>query len=343
MDPDDPMALHRAIFTDRRGCRTTLNIHTGQVDAGPVYGTEEAYVQSTLRQPGTCFLRVADGGFLPLTSVADDEGDFFFISGDVRSSEHAFLAAQHTVWVREHNRLCAEVNSAPATAGLSADARFDLVRNVVIAKFQQVVLTEFLPALGITQGDLEAASRLIITPDVSMEFSIAYRLGHDLIPNAVGGIDIADAFNAENFFTVRSGSASSPSVTYRPNAEALLSDIMLQLSTNAANEIDGQLSDALRNFLFGRDMGEDLAGRNIFRGRDLGVPTYGGVAECFGIPVNAMVRVARLTMSSVKKQYLHVVINLRPRLRDANWYRYACSSTCNPSQYIGCCTPTDIC
>eukprot|EP00892_Ulva_mutabilis_P004032 jgi/Ulvmu1/1/UM001_0001.1 len=288
-DPNDPMELHRAITTFRRGCEATLNVHNGHVDAGPVYGTDEAYIQSTLREPDTCRMRVADGDFLPLTTNADSEGRFFFIAGDVRVSEHAFLASQHTVWVREHNRICEVVNEDPSSANMSEDAKFDLVRNVVIAKFQQVVLTEFLPALGITQADLSSASRLINTPDVSVEFSIAYRLGHDLIGNTVGGISIADAFNAENFFLDKTGSPAAPSVTYKSNANTLLSNIMLQLSTTSANEIDGKLSDALRNFLFGRDMGEDLAGRNIFRGRELGVPTYGGVAECFGLEADATV------------------------------------------------------
>eukprot|EP00892_Ulva_mutabilis_P006210 jgi/Ulvmu1/3961/UM180_0001.1 len=288
-DPDEPMELHRAFTTRRRGCSTTLNIHTGQVDAGPVYGTDEEYIQDTLREPGTCRLRVANGNFLPLTSEADFEGRFFLVAGDVRVSEHAFLAAQHTVWLREHNRICAAVDADPTSSGLSADARFDLVRSVIRAKFQQVVLTEFLPAFGITQTDLEESMRMLNTPDVSMEFSIAYRLGHDLIPNTVGGIDIADTFNSEDVFLERSGPAGFPSMTYRSNADATLTDIMLQLSTTAANEIDGRLSDALRNVLFGASMGEDLAGRNIFRGRELGVPTYGGVAECFGMPVDATV------------------------------------------------------
>eukprot|EP00892_Ulva_mutabilis_P000477 jgi/Ulvmu1/1042/UM104_0028.1 len=285
-DPADPMELHRAVTFSSRGCPTTLNVHTGLVDAGPVYGTEEAYVQSTLREPGTCRMRVADGDFLPLTSEADGEGRFFFISGDVRSSEHAFLASQHTVWVREHNRICEEVDADPANVGLTPDARFDLVRNVIIAKFQQVVITEFLPALGITEADLRGATRLINFPDVSVEFSIAYRLGHDLIPNTVGGISIADTFNAENFFLDKTGADASPTVSYRSDANTVISNIMLQLSTTPAAEIDGKLSDALRNFLFGPDMGEDLAGRNIFRGRELGVPTYGGVAQCFGLPVD---------------------------------------------------------
>ena len=289
-DPSDPMGLHRAVTTFRRGCEATLNVHSGLVDAGPVYGTDEEYVQSTLREPDTCRMRVADGDFLPLTTNADGEGRFFFIAGDVRVSEHAFLASQHTVWVREHNRICEAVNQDPAFADMSEDGKFDLVRNVIIAKFQQVVLTEFLPALGITQSDLEGADRLINGPDVSVEFSIAYRLGHDLIANSVGTIDIADAFNAENFFLDKTGPPNAPSVTYKSNANTLLSNIMLQLSTTSANEIDGKLSDALRNFLFGRDMGEDLAGRNIFRGRELGVPTYAGVAECFGLDADATVR-----------------------------------------------------
>ena len=191
------MELHRAVTTNRRGCKNTLNVHTPRVDAGPIYGTDEAYTQNTLREPGTCFLRTADGGFLPLTTAADDDGRFFFIAGDVRVSEHAFLASQHTVWVREHNRLCEEVNMDPSHDDMSEDAKFNLVRNVVIAKFQQVVLTEFLPALGITQKNLEDAEGMVKGPGISVEFSIAYRLGHDLIGNDVGGIDLAAAFNAE--------------------------------------------------------------------------------------------------------------------------------------------------
>eukprot|EP00892_Ulva_mutabilis_P004587 jgi/Ulvmu1/24/UM001_0025.1 len=279
----DVMNLHKVVTTNRRGCKNSLNVHTHRVDAGPIYGTEEAYVQEMLREPNTCFLRTAEGGFLPVTTNADSEGRFFMISGDVRVSEHAFLAAQHTVWAREHNRLCREVGKKSRYNGMSEDDKFELVQNVLVAKFQQVVLTEFLPALGITQKDLEDAESKTRLKGVSVEFSIAYRLGHDIIPNAVGDISIADAFNSEDVFLNKVGPRDRPTVTYRDDAEQKLSNVMRQLSTTSANEIDGRLSDALRNFLFGRDMGEDLAGRNIFRGRELGLPTYSGLAECFGI------------------------------------------------------------
>lgn len=79
------------------------------------------------------------------------------------------------VWLREHNRLCREARRSPANRGRSEEELFTLVQNVVIAKLQQVVLEEFLPALRITQQDLEDAQRLINTPDTSTEFSMAYR------------------------------------------------------------------------------------------------------------------------------------------------------------------------
>eukprot|EP00892_Ulva_mutabilis_P005365 jgi/Ulvmu1/31/UM001_0033.1 len=177
----------------------------------------------------------------------------------------------------------------PATSGLNANQQFSLARAVVTAKWQQVVLTEFLPALGISQADVEQATPLDNRPDMSMEFSIAYRLGHDIIGDFVGSISIADAFNGEAFFTVQSGNPAAPTVEYKPDAEALLSSIFSGLVSTPCNEFDGRLSDALRNFLFGRAEGEDLAGRNIFRGRELGIPTYAGLAECFGIVPNLSV------------------------------------------------------
>lgn len=97
LDPNDPMEVHRAITIFSRDCEASLNIHTPQIDGGPIYGSDEAYVQTTLREPGTCFLRTSVGNLLPVSTRADAEGRFFFVAGDVRVSEHAFLTAQHHV------------------------------------------------------------------------------------------------------------------------------------------------------------------------------------------------------------------------------------------------------
>lgn len=168
----------REVATFARGCPAALNIHTGQVDAGMIYGTDQRFLDEVIRVPGSCSLRISGtdvGEFPPITTRADDQGRFFFLAGDIRISEHSFLFSQHTVWLREHNRLCDVARADPANAGRSEEDLFNLVRNVIIAKVQQVVLQEFLPALGITQADLESAQRLINTPDTSTEFSMAYR------------------------------------------------------------------------------------------------------------------------------------------------------------------------
>lgn len=53
-----------------------------------------------------------------------------------------------------------------------------------------------------------------------------------------------------------------------------------------AAERDGKFSDALRNVLFGPQngtaFGEDLASRNIYRGRDLGYGSWASLVECWG-------------------------------------------------------------
>ena len=56
---------------------------------------------------------------------------------------------------------------------------------VVRAKMQQIVVTEFLPALGIDPRELRQHKPKINRPDVAIEFSIAYRFGHDIIPDNV--------------------------------------------------------------------------------------------------------------------------------------------------------------
>jgi hypothetical protein len=121
------MTLHR-LATDGGTCGRPRTIHTSIIDAGPIYGTDEVYLKTILRETGTCRFRASDGGMLPITTRADESGRFFFIAGDLRVDEHAVLTAMHTVWLREHNRLCDEI--AVRHADWSVDAQFNLVRSV---------------------------------------------------------------------------------------------------------------------------------------------------------------------------------------------------------------------
>lgn len=70
--------------------------------------------------------------------------DGFFRAGDARSNENPLLTVIHTLWVREHNRVAAEVKTAFPRA--DDEELYQRTRKVIIALFQSVVYDEFIPA-----------------------------------------------------------------------------------------------------------------------------------------------------------------------------------------------------
>ena len=99
--------------------------------------------------------------------------------------------------MREHNRLCDKLERHRKHKRLSANKKYDIVRNTVIAKMQQVAVNEWLPAFGISKRDLQKSRAMTQSSTVSVEFSVAYRLGHTLIPDLVAGFKLADLFDAQ--------------------------------------------------------------------------------------------------------------------------------------------------
>ena len=102
----------------------------------------------------------------------------------------------------------------------------------------------------------------------------------------------------QSFFLEAEDTADGPAVNFRAGADAILDDLVSALATSSANELDGRVSDALRNNLFGLAEGQDLVGRNIFRSRDVALPTYAGLAECFGITPDVTVRPSPTPLTS---------------------------------------------
>jgi hypothetical protein len=149
---------------------------------------------------------------------------------------------------------------------------------IVIAKLQRIAFNHFLPTLGVTEASVKRAEPLVATPDISTEFATAaYRFGHDFIPDKLGSFATVDLFDGERFFLEQ----DEASVTLRSDAEERLVELLRAVATSKANQVDGKLSDTLRNTLFGA-FGEDLASRNIFRGRDVGLVDYADIAKCYG-------------------------------------------------------------
>jgi hypothetical protein len=136
------------------------------------------------------------------------------------------------LWMREHNRLCGVIAQHPKLSKFDGNTQFEIAKSIVVAKMQQITVNGFLPALGITKDDLTNSAKTFsffgppksrgfkkkkwtwldtsnddysddvgvnspLGDRVSVEFSIAYRLGHTMIPDSLGDIDVATLFDGQ--------------------------------------------------------------------------------------------------------------------------------------------------
>lgn len=119
-----------------------------------------------------------------------------------------------------------------------------------------------------------------VNPDIATEFSTAaFRLGHSMLGNDV---EFLDNVGNELFDEVALREAF-----FNPGlmAETGIAPILKYLASDPAQEIDNQVVDEVRNFLFGPPGagGFDLASLNIQRGRDHGLADYNSVRLAYGL------------------------------------------------------------
>ncbi len=90
-----------AYCEENEGARQQVNGITSFVDASNVYGSDDD-TAALLRSFVDGKLLVDDNNLLPVIDGA-------VTAGDVRAIEMPGLATMHTLWVREHNRVCFQI------------------------------------------------------------------------------------------------------------------------------------------------------------------------------------------------------------------------------------------
>ncbi|MCR9214546.1 MAG: peroxidase [Proteobacteria bacterium] len=274
---DVDIAFDRADPVDGTGETTPAqyeNEITAFIDASMVYGSDAETAAA---------LRTEDGKL-----ILDDEGLVTFdaegnvLAGDIRAAENSGLYSMQSLFAREHNwwveRLSAE------NPGLTADELFDAARVRVEAEIQAITYNEYLPLLlGEDAIPDYSGYDSSVNPGISVEFSTAaYRFGHSLVSATLGRIE-------EDGSTIAAGDLSLRDAFFNPevvSANGGVEPLLRGLADGTAQELDTQIVDDLRNFLFSVDggVGFDLASFNIQRGRDLGVATYNDLREAIGLP-----------------------------------------------------------
>lgn len=204
-----------------------------------------------------------------------------FVAGDLRVNEQLGLLSMHTLFAREHNRLCDLIKIEWPTA--TDEEIYQLARKIVYAEVQIITYKEWLPALMGSDAPSLAAHTYSTSNDPSMltEFTTAiFRFGHSLIHDSLtlgytklstSSIPLRDAFFNPSFV------ANSPE-----NVDLILGGLLL----DHAQEIDVFVTEEIRNFLFannGVTACLDLPALNIQRGRDHGLSDYNTVRAAVGL------------------------------------------------------------
>ncbi len=286
---DKVILLNRSVHDGgdtRHSQRQQLTLITAFNDASNVYGSDEERAAALRTFEGGKLATSSgthDGKFLPFNTEglpnAGGPDPKLFLAGDVRANEQIALTAMHTLFVREHNRLCDEI--AAENPGLPDEEIFQRARKIVGAQMQVITFNEFLPLLlGADAIPPYAGYDSRVNPGISNEFSTAaYRFGHSLLSPTLlrvnmPGNELVPTSLKDAFF--------NPRLIHKGGG---ISSVLRGLARQQAQEVDTKVVDGVRNFLFGEpgEGGFDLASLNIQRGRDHGLAPYNSVRKAFGL------------------------------------------------------------
>ncbi|MCA8998627.1 MAG: VCBS repeat-containing protein [Planctomycetaceae bacterium] len=259
--------------TDAANPRQQVNVITAFIDGSVVYGSDQDTADS-LREFSGGRLRVSDGNLLPI----GDDG--LFLAGDVRANENVMLTSMQTLFMREHNRIAAEIEAAHP--GFSDEEIYQRARAIVGAEIQAITYNEFLPAL-LGRNAFSAYTGYDPTVDASIanEFSTAaYRLGHSMLTSELLRL------NADGS-VIEDGNLTLAQAFFNPGEvrDHGIDSLLRGAATQVQNTVDNMIIDDVRNFLFGPpgSGGLDLASLNIARGRDHGLASYNEVRVALGL------------------------------------------------------------
>ena len=304
-DPDcDGIAripMTRSTFEEGTGTgpnnpRKFPNTITHWLDGSNVYGSS-VEANNWLRTFQDGKLKVSKGNLLPFNTTTgefnapiDPEAPHMdnanpyttklFVAGDARANENPNLAVMHTLFVREHNRLCDVLKSE--NPNWSDEELFQAARRIVIGQIQQITFEEWLPAMGINLEPYQGYQPET-NPAISVEFAAAaFRMGHTLVNSRIVRMDDhCDPMPSGNM-DLKTGFFNPRPIIIEEGIEPFLKGMSAQIH----QYFDCKLVDDLRNFLFmtpEAGLGMDLASININRAREMGVADYNSIRQSIGL------------------------------------------------------------
>lgn len=280
--------------TDPANPRRHPNMITAFIDGSGVYGSDEVRT-NWLRTFSGGKLKVSAGNLLPFNTYTGEFdapidpnaphmdnpvgiSDKIPVAGDIRAGENPLLFSIHTLFVREHNRLCDVLSQEHPD--WTDEQLYQQARKLVSGTIQSIVYNEWLPTLGIELPEYTGYK-----PDVNPQLmnvftAAAFRLGHTLLNGNLRCLDNEGNVVPEGNLPLRDA-FFNPFPAMASGIEVFLKGMAEQTQQS----FDPKVIDDVRNFLFGPPGpgGLDLASINISRGRERGLPDFNTVREAFGL------------------------------------------------------------
>ncbi len=282
--------------TNTSNPRGHLNELTHWLDGSNIYGSSQE-TADWLRSFADGKMKTSTGDLLPWNTTTGEKGDpvdpnaphmddavgiasRLFVAGDARANEQPLLNACHTVFVREHNRMCdVLIQDHP---DWTDEEIFQEARRWTVGIYQAIVFEEWLPAMGVHLPDY-AGYDSSVDGSISNIFSAAaFRLGHTLLNGTIQRLD-ADGN------VIPSGNLTLAQAFFNPDIveSTGLDPFFKGMAVQVEQAMDCKLIDDVRNFLFGPPGagGLDLAAININRGRERGLPDLNTLRSDLGLPI----------------------------------------------------------
>lgn len=271
--------------------REQINQLTSFIDASQVYGFEKSVAEDLrdltnengLLRVGAIFPERKP--LLPTVGIngmdcrrnLEESSRNCFVAGDIRANEQVGLAAMHTIWMREHNRIARLLKALnPFWDG---DKVYQEARKIVGAEMQVITYEHWLPiVLGPNvHGDLGKYKGYNpdLNPSISNVFATAaLRFGHTLINPILQRFDENFEPIAEGNLTLRHAFFSPWRLVDEGGVDPLMRGMFMtpaKLKTSTQN-LNSELTEQL--FYNAHAVALDLAAINIQRGRDHALPPY---------------------------------------------------------------------
>jgi hypothetical protein len=183
-------------------------------------------------------------------------------------------------FVREHNHWADRYTEINPSA--SGEEIYQFARLIVGAEMQVITYREFLPVLlGPDAIPPYRGYDPEVDPTISNVFAAAaYRLGHSLLSPDLLRLDAAGDEAEEGHLSLAAAFFTPAEIE-----DHGIESVLRGLAGQTCQELDGELVDAVRNFLFGPpgSGGFDLAALNMQRGRDHGLPSFNASCHQLGI------------------------------------------------------------